>query len=130
MTMNSRDYPNPGEERYLRMTSGEQAIWAAVFAYYTASASGLAKAVRAAGEVVIDLREHALTTFPDGSETAFLLRSMINRRRVSMEEEKETDSVAMWLSHNGFKKTMAAFNKEADLGYDPEADSDDGKGEG
>jgi hypothetical protein len=138
MIMNSRDYPNPGEERYLQMTSGEQAIWAAFFSCYVTSAVGLAQSLtesvatasRAAGEMVMALRAHALTTFPDGSETGFLLRSMVNRRRVSLEEEKETDSVAMWLSHNGFKKTMAAFDKEANLGCESEEDPDGGKREG
>lgn len=118
-----RDYPNPGEERHLHMTSGEQAIWAAIFANYSTSSTGLAMlpaeravwASKAAGEMVLAMREVAIASFPQGDELSYLLRSMVNRRKVDGDMDNEIRDVGMWLSHNGFVETMKAFCKEAQL---------------
>lgn len=122
------DYPNPGEERYQRMTSGEQAIWAGIFVNLSTSAEGLVKSLvertawasKVAGEVVLAMREHAIASYPQGDELSFLLRSMVNRRKVDDEMDNEIQNAGMWLSHNGFDKTMAAFCLEAGLCRDDE----------
>ncbi len=133
--MKTRDYSIPGEERYLRMTAGEQAIWASVYAFKISSLADFyggfvsartEAASRIAGEVITALRKRATETISIDDESVFFLRSMVNRRKADVDDDDEVRSVDEWLAHNGFKKTLKIFREESSLNG---GDSDSGGGD-
>jgi hypothetical protein len=116
------DYDDTGTAKYLLLTEGERAIWAAAFnrimflseARMTFDEQSRL-AARCAHDTVKIARRLAVSLRDDDSETAFMARQMVNRLQADGKQDDEMDGVYAWLNHNGYEKTLRVFCEEAGI---------------
>jgi hypothetical protein len=123
---------DPDRTKFLRLTSDEVSIWAAVYASYFYSIDirldpaipnqmeNLVLAAASAAEMVIQTsRKVALASLKksqcDKSEADFMLRTMVNRQDAEKLDDDERWNVIGWLTHHGYQETLKTFVKEAEI---------------